>query len=47
MEYKKYDGRFHSDTLNTVVGRVNDGTFVAVEYFMVTFAGAVPCPPLL
>ena len=30
MENKKYDGRFHSDTLNTVVGRVNDGTFVEI-----------------
>lgn len=30
MENKKYDGRFHSDTLNTMVGRLNDGTFTEI-----------------
>ena len=30
MENKKYEGRFHSDFLNTMVGRVNDGTFTEI-----------------
>ena len=30
MENKKYEGRFHSDFLNTMVGRLNDGTFTEI-----------------
>ena len=30
MGNKKSDGRFHSDTLNTMVGRLNDGTFTEI-----------------
>ena len=26
----KYEGRFHSDFLNTMVGRLNDGTFTEI-----------------
>ena len=30
MGNKKSDGRFHSDALNTMVGRLNDGTFTEI-----------------
>ena len=30
MDNKKYDGIFHFDFLNIMVGRVNDGTFTEI-----------------